>query len=439
MRIYDIIAKKKRGGELSPAEIKFVIEGFTAGEIPDYQMSALLMAICFVGMTAGETVALTMAMVDSGDTVDLSSIAGTTVDKHSTGGVGDKTTLAVMPIVAALGVPVAKMSGRGLGHTGGTVDKLEAIPGFKTNLTAEEMLGIVREHGLCVAGQSGDLAPADKKIYALRDVTATVESIPLIAASIMSKKIASGAARILLDIKTGSGAFMKNLDDAKQLARAMVDIGNGCGRQTAALITDMSAPLGREIGNSSETAEAAYYLMGKVSADDAVAGDFATICEELTVHILVLAGKGSREECLAQVRGVIADGTAHRKLCDMVAAQGGERALVYDPSTFPTAAHSHDILAPQGGYIAAVDTEKIGTAAVMLGAGREKHTDTIDYAAGITLHAKTGKSVKAGDKLATLFTGKADAIKNAEEKFLGAITFSNDEPPARTLVYDYIC
>jgi len=433
MRIYEIINKKKHGGALLGEEIRYVIEGLSSGSIPDYQISALLMAIYFQGMNAEETTSLTLAMVDSGDRVDLSEIPGTTVDKHSTGGVGDKTTLIVIPIVAALGLPVAKMSGRGLGHTGGTVDKLEAIPGFRTTLGGEEFLNIVKTHGLCVAGQSANLAPADKKIYAMRDVTATVDSIPLIAASIMSKKIAAGAECILLDVKTGNGAFMKDLEGAQALAKAMVDIGNGCGRKTAALITDMSAPLGYAIGNSLELKEVIQVLSG-----DKTARDLYDVCISLAANMLFIANQGTLEECTAKVKEAVTNGTALKKLADMVGAQGGDRSYIENPEKFPTASEIIPVLSPQSGYIGSMDTEGIGLAVMTLGAGRETAEDEIDYSAGIILHTKTGDYVEKGQPLATLHTSRKASINTATEKFLDTLSFTDAPPPARTLIYDKI-
>ena len=438
MRIYEIINKKKRGAVLTGDEIRFVVEGL--GQIPEYQISALLMAIYFQGMNAEEITALTMAMVDSGDRVDLSSLEGITVDKHSTGGVGDKTTLIVVPIIAALGLPVAKMSGRGLGHTGGTIDKLEAIPGFRTDLDGNEFLEIVKKHGLCIAGQSGNLAPADKKIYALRDVTATVDSIPLIAASIMSKKIAAGAECILLDVKTGSGAFMKDLEGARSLAKAMVDIGKGCGRKTAAIITDMSAPLGRAVGNSLELAEVIQVLGGKKTASLNQAGAFPQDLYEISItlaaNMLHLAKGEPIDECFAKVKDTIESGKALQKLADMVEAQGGDRLFIEDPERFPVAPLTIPIKSPARGYLSRMDTEGIGLAAMNLGAGREKPEDKIDYSAGIILHAKTGDFVEKNQLIATLHTSLNAPVDT--EKFRTALEFTANAPPERTLIYDKI-
>jgi pyrimidine-nucleoside phosphorylase len=429
MRMYDIIAKKKYGLELSTDEINFAIDGYVKGEIPDYQMSALMMAIFFQGMTEKETVSLTERMAHSGDTIDLSEIEGIKVDKHSTGGVGDKTTLVVAPILAACGARVAKMSGRGLGHTGGTIDKLEAIPGFNVAIPREEFINIVRKTGLCVVGQTGNLAPADKKIYALRDVTATVDSIPLIASSIMSKKLAAGADCILLDVKTGSGAFMKTVEDSIELAKVMVGIGWGAGRKCTALVTDMDIPLGYAIGNSLEVIEAVDTLKGNGPKD------FTDCCLELSANLLVLAGNGDYDQCRKQVNEAIANGTAFQKLCEMVEAQGGDPSVLRDTTRFACAPVIHEIKAPRSGYIAAMDTEAIGIASVMLGAGRETKEGAIDYSAGIMLRKKTGDYVNEGDTLAVLHTAKEAFIEKAQEHFLGALTFSETKPELKPLLY----
>ena len=429
--MYEIINNKKRGIELSTEEIKTVVQGFTTGEIPDYQMSAWLMAVYFKGMTARETADLTMAMVESGQQVKL---AGETVDKHSTGGVGDKTTLIVTPIVAAAGLKVAKMSGRGLGHTGGTIDKLESIPGFRTTLSGDEFFKIVEEHGLCVAGQSGDLAPADKKIYALRDVTATVDSIPLIAASIMSKKIAAGAKSILLDVKTGSGAFMKDLDGATALAKAMVDIGNNCGRKTAALITDMSAPLGRAVGNSLEIVECIEVLRQDENRDE----DLDMLCRQLASNMLQLAGYGDAEKCQAKVDALLTSGAALKKFADMVEAQGGDRSYIENPEKFEKAAYVIECPSPQSGYICEMDTEGIGLAAMALGAGRSQAEDIIDFSAGIMLHAKIGDYLEAGQAMATFYTSDATKAELAKKKFIEAVQFAQAAPAKPQLIYDKI-
>ena len=427
MRMYDLITKKKHGGELTAEELRSMVEGYVAGEIPDYQMSAMLMAIWFSGMTAEETTALTIAMADSGDRVDLSAIAGKKVDKHSTGGVGDKTTLICAPIVAACGGRVAKMSGRGLGHTGGTVDKLEAIPGYET--AREKFFSIVNECGVSVIGQSGNLAPADKKLYALRDVTATVDSIPLIASSIMSKKLAAGSDCILLDVKTGSGAFMKTLDDAIALAQTMVAIGEGAGRRTIALITDMDTPLGHGIGNSLEVAESMDVLRGKGPHD------LTEVSLQLAENMLYLVGKGTIEECRRMAEQSIADGSAFETFCTMVRQQGGDDAVLRDASKFPQAAVQVEIRAGADGYITAMDAEKIGETSVVLGAGRETKDSPIDFAAGLILHKKYGDAVTSDDVIATLYTESAQRGESAAQLFRAAITIGKEVPPSRPLVY----
>lgn len=429
MRMYDIIAKKKFGLELESNEIEFAVTGFVKGEIPDYQMAALLMAIYFKGMSNRETVTLTGCMAHSGDMVDLSDIEGVKVDKHSTGGVGDKTTLVVAPVVAACGAIIAKMSGRGLGHTGGTVDKLEAIPGFNVSVSREEFIAIAKRTGLCVVGQTGNLAPADKKIYALRDVTATVDCVPLIASSIMSKKLAAGADCILLDVKTGSGAFMKTVEDSIELAKVMVGIGWGAGRKCAALVTDMDIPLGSAIGNSLEVIEAVDTLKGKGPKD------FTDCCIELSANLLELAGKGNITRCTEMVHTAIDSGAALEKFCEMVEAQGGDSHVIRDTSLFGTAPVIHEVKAPFTGYISAMDTEAIGVSSVMLGAGREKKDSPVDYLAGIMLRKKTGDMVKKGDTLAVLHTSNEALVKNAQEHFLSAISVSESKPEQRPLIY----
>ena len=434
MQMYEIITKKKQGQPLTREEINYVVNGFTSGEVADYQMSSLLMAICLKGMTEQETTDITMAMVASGDTLDLSRLRGKTLDKHSTGGVGDKTSLIVVPIIAALGFPMSKMSGRGLGHTGGTVDKLEAIPGFKTGFTTEEFLGIVERYGICIAGQSGNMVPADKKMYALRDVTATVDSIPLIAASIMSKKIAAGAEHILLDVKTGNGAFMKDYDDAKKLAEAMVAIGIGCGRKTAALITNMSAPLGRAVGNSLEVIEAVQVL----ACDPNAAQDLVEVCIQLATHMLYIAEVGSLEVCEAKVMEVLKNGKAREKLAEMVAAQGGDRTYIDDPLRFDSATYSHDVKAPASGFIGETNTTGVGIAAMKLGAGREKHDDDICYTAGIILHAKHGDPIEAGQTIATLYTNDSSTFAAAEKKFLESVQIISGKPAAVPMVFSKV-
>lgn len=429
MRIYDIIAHKRDGLELSDEEIAFFVKGYTAGKIKDYQAAALLMAIYLRGMTDRETVTLTNEMAHSGDMLDLSDCGGVTVDKHSTGGVGDKTTLVVAPVVASLGAKVAKMSGRGLGHTGGTVDKLESINGFRTELTPEEFKNQVKDIGICVIGQSGNLAPADKLIYSLRDSTATVGSIPLIASSIMSKKLAAGAHCIVLDVKTGSGAFMKTVEEAEELSKKMVDIGDACGRKVAALITDMNTPLGKNIGNALEVKEAIEVLNGNGPKD------LREVCVALASNIISLSENLPLEEAEKEVRRVLSDGTALLKLCEMVKMQGGSVAQIADTELLPKARFSHDVLSPADGFISFMDAEKIGSSSVILGAGRVNKGDPIDCTAGIILEKKTGEAVKKGELLATLFSNDETKFEDSEKLFLSAFRFSDEKPQPVPLIY----
>lgn len=429
MRMYDVIQKKRDGNELSKEEISYLIQGYVDGSIPDYQMAAFLMAVYYKGMTENETHLMTMEVARSGDMVDLSAIEGIKVDKHSTGGVGDKTTLIVAPIAAACGVKVAKMSGRGLGHTGGTVDKLESIPGYQTTLSREDFFKVVNETGLSVIGQSGNLAPADKKMYALRDVTATVDSIPLIAVSIMSKKLAAGSDCILLDVKTGSGAFMKTLEDSIALAAEMVNIGENAGRKTMALITDMDTPLGEAIGNSLEVKEAVATLKG--NGPD----DLTEVCLHLAANMMVLAGLGSAQECMDKAKTAIEDGSALQKLIDMVEAQGGNGDVIHDTTLFEEAKCSYEVLAKEDGVIQAMDTEKCGIASVMLGAGRETKDSPVDLSAGILLHKKTGDVVKKGDVLATMYAAKEELFASAEAKYRSAITIGQEPVKRASLIF----
>lgn len=429
MRMYDIIHKKRDGGALTREELKFFVEGVTNGSIPDYQTAALMMAIYFQKMDRRETADLTDLMAHSGDMVDLSPIEGFKVDKHSTGGVGDKTTLIAAPIVAACGVRVAKMSGRGLGHTGGTVDKLESIPGFCTALSTEQFFDVVRKTGVAVVGQTGNLAPADKKLYALRDVTATVENISLIAASIMSKKLASGADGIVLDVKTGSGAFMKTVSDSIALAEEMVSIGEHTDRRTAALITDMDCPLGLAIGNTLEVIEAVETLLGHGPEE------LETVSLELAANMLYLSGSGDIAYCRNIAQGALTSGDAFNALCAMVEAQGGNSAVLRDTSLFKKANVTHIIRAKSAGYISAMNTEEIGNASVLLGAGRETTESVIDFSAGIKLQAKTGQWVEVGAPLATVYTNQPDALVSAEERMLGAFIISADPPAKRPLIF----
>ena len=432
MRMYDIIKKKRDGGELSKAENDFFIKGYVDGSIPDYQASALCMAIFYSGMTEEETAALTLAMANSGDTVDLSRFGNNTADKHSTGGVGDKTTLIVAPIAASLGCIMAKMSGRGLGHTGGTIDKLESIEGFNTALTPEEFFSTVEKTGLAVVGQTGNLTPADKKLYALRDVTATVDSIPLIASSIMSKKLAAGAHTIVLDVKCGSGAFMKTPEEAKALALEMVKIGNNCGRNTSAVITNMDRPLGKNIGNALEIKEAIEVLKGNGPED------LREVCLSLATQIVSLSKGVDKDSARKLCEDALSSGKAFGKFKEWISAQGGNSQWVENPDLFPVAKFSKDILSQKDGYISGTDAESIGIASVMLGAGREKKDDTIDMSAGIIMHKKTGDFVKKGDSIATLYTCNEGSFPSAEKTLLQGIELSPDCPPAQPLVFDII-
>ncbi len=429
MLFYDVIAKKRDGGRLNAGEIDCFVQGCVSGEVPDYQLSALLMAIYLRGMDAEETARLTLAMARSGDMIDLSSIPGVKVDKHSTGGVGDKTSLIVAPLVAACGAPVAKMSGRGLGHTGGTVDKLESIPGFRIELPQAEFLAQVREIGLALAGQSGQLAPADKKLYALRDVTATVGCLPLIASSVMSKKLAAGSDAILLDVKTGRGALIADYEGSLELARQMVAIGQANGRRTAALITDMNTPLGQAVGNSLEVAECVRLLAGDGPED------LRTVCLELAAGMLELAGKGSLAECRRLAGAALQNGSALEKFRQLVAAQGGEVRYIDEPSLFPAAPFRLDIPAAESGYITSMEAAQVGMASVLLGAGRQKKEDAIDHAAGILLHKKTGDRVEQGQPIASLLCQSEAAARQAEGLLAGAVRIGAQPPAALPLLY----
>lgn len=428
MRMYDIIAKKRDGKGLDDAEIRFFVNGYTAGEIPDYQMSALLMAIYFNGMSEQETASLTQYMSMSGDILDLTYFGEASVDKHSTGGVGDKTTLIAAPIAASCGCKVAKMSGRGLGHTGGTADKLESIKGYKTDLSSDEFFNIVNKVGVAVVTQSGNLTPADKKLYALRDVTATVESIPLITSSVMSKKLASGAKNIVLDVKYGSGAFMKTKDDACVLAQSMVNIGKMCGRKTAALITDMNTPLGYAVGNSLEVIEAINVLKGKQK------GDIYEISVALAGNMIALSQNITEQEGLKKAKLALDSGMAFLKMREWISAQGGDTDCIDDTSNFKTADYCMEIKADTAGFISAMDCEKIGTAAAILGAGRLKKDDKIDLTAGIKLAVKTGDYVSFSESLATLYGNDKDKLKSAAEIYRSSVKIGA-APKKEPLIY----
>lgn len=433
MRMYDIIHKKREGGELTREELRFFVQGFTRGEIPDYQASALLMAIFFRGMTRRETGDLTLEMAGSGDRVDLSALPGVKVDKHSTGGVGDKTSLIIGPIAAACGVTIAKMSGRGLGHTGGTVDKLESIPGLRTDIPRQEFFDIVKRTGLSIIGQSGNLCPADKKLYALRDVTATVESLPLIASSIMSKKIAAGADAILLDVKVGSGAFMKTLEDSRALAREMVRIGSQVGRQTVALITDMDMPLGRKIGNALEVQEAVEVLSGK--------GDhrLRSLCLELSANMVYLGRQAeTMEGARAKAVEAVRSGGALEKLRQMAEAQGGDPSYITNPEKFTISPACVEIAAPQGGYITRLDAEGCGLAAVELGAGRETKESPIDPGAGIILMKNKGDRVEKGQPIARLYAQSKALCRRGEERFFQALEVGPQTPQTGSMILDRV-
>ncbi|MBQ9085456.1 MAG: thymidine phosphorylase [Clostridia bacterium] len=427
MRAYDIIDKKKRGEELSAEEIKFFTRGYLSGEIPDYQVSALLMAICLKGMTTAETVSLTEEITSSGDSLDLSMLGDRTVDKHSTGGVGDKTTLVIAPIVAASGGVVAKMSGRGLGHTGGTVDKLESFPGFRTTLTEGEFIEQTKKIALAVVGQSGELAPLDKKLYALRDVTATVDSIPLIASSIMGKKLACGSRSIVLDVKYGSGAFMKDAESAYALGKLMVDIGRARGRNMAALITDMDTPLGRAVGNIPEVKEAIALLSGEDIPD------LYEVCISLAAAMLSLSLGIDEPDAAQRCREAVESGRALAKLEEWISAQGGDGSCVRDVSRLPRAKREHIVYSVSEGYVEKMNAEKIGLVCCSLGAGRRSKDDGIDYTAGLTMLKKTGEYVKEGEPLAILYTSGDADLEILEREYIGALVIG-DKPKKNPLI-----
>ena len=429
MRMYDIIQHKRDNKELSGEEIQFFVEEYTAGNIPDYQAAALAMAIFFNGMTPEETAALTLAMAHSGDVMDLSPIKGVKVDKHSTGGVGDKTSLVLGPMVAALGVPVAKMSGRGLGHTGGTIDKLESFPGFQTGIPEQEFFDNVNRIGIAIAGQTGNLAPADKKLYALRDVTATVESIPLIASSIMSKKIAAGADVIVLDVKVGSGAFMKDEESAVKLADTMVRIGDNVGKKTMAVVSDMAEPLGYAVGNALEVKEAIDTLAGNGPQD------LYELCLELGSHMVAGAGKAQNcAEAKEMLAGTIKDGSALRKLAELVEAQGGNPEAVYDTELLPKASIEYEYRADTEGYVSRIVCDIVGTSAMVLGGGRENKDSVIDLSVGIVLEAKKGAYVHKGDVLARFYANDENKLSDAVKRFADAYVIEDTKPAGSRLI-----
>jgi len=429
VRAYDVILKKRNGGKLSKEEIEFMVNGYVKGDVPDYQMAAFLMAIYFKHMDGEERAILTETMANSGDKVDLSSIPGIKIDKHSTGGVGDKTTLVVGPIVASLGVPVAKMSGRALGHTGGTIDKLESIPGFRTTLSEEEFFKNVREIGIAVVGQTANLVPADKKIYALRDATATVDEVSLIAASIMSKKLAGGADGYVLDVKVGSGAFMKTIEDATELAEAMVGIARAHGKRAVAVLTNMDVPLGKMVGNSLEVLEAIETLKGNGPED------FTELCLNLSAWMCHLAEKGTFEECLKLAKESLNNGSALNKFRQFVEYQGGNPDVVERPyDVLPMTNDVIEFKTEMEGYITSIDTEKIGIASNHLGAGRKTKEDTIDYSVGIEIVSKVGDYVRPGDTIAKMYVSQKSEIEEAKELLKKSYVISQEKPLERPII-----
>ncbi len=434
MRMTDILAGKRDGRILRDDEIRFVVDGYTRGDIPDYQMSALLMAIYLRGMNDAETAVLCDAMAHSGDMLDLSALGNLSADKHSTGGVGDKTTFIVAPLAACLGCKTAKMSGRGLGHTGGTIDKLESVPGFRVDLTPGEFLAQVEALGVAVTGATGDIAPADKRIYALRDVTGTVESIPLIASSIMSKKLAAGAKNIVLDVTVGSGAFMKTKEDAQALARTMVDIGTACGKRVTAVLTDMDQPLGRSIGNQLELEEAIAFLQG----DDRGLDDLRAVSLTLAAHMAALVNNIPFDTAYVQAEEAWKSGRAFETFLAFMEAQGGDRAWLCDPAKRRTAAYTHVISVPADGYIAHMNAEEIGSSAMMLGAGRQRKEDSIDPLAGIRLHGKVGDRVRAGEPLAVLYASDETLLSESAARFLSAVKIADAPTQALPTIIETI-
>lgn len=431
MRMVDIIDKKRNGGELTQEEIQTFVDGVVSGEIPDYQTSAFLMATYFKDMTDAERSELTMAMMKSGDHLDLSSIPGLKVDKHSTGGVGDKTSIPLAPIVAALGIPVPMISGRGLGHTGGTLDKLEAIPGYQVEISESDFLKQVRDQGLAIVGATGNIAPADKKIYALRDVTDTVDSIPLIASSIMSKKIASGTDSLVIDVKTGAGAFMKTLDDSRKLAKALVGIGKGVGMDCMAIISDMNQPLGNAIGNALEIKESIDLLKGQAPAD------ITELVMTLGAHMVVMSGKADDlETARAMCEKTITDGSALQKFGDMVAAQGGDRNVIDHPEIMPQAKFKIELPAKTSGVVSKVEADEMGIASMLLGGGRQKADDQLDYAVGIMMNKKVGDPVKAGESLLTIYSNRED-VADIKQRLYDNIEVRDTAEPF-TLIHETI-
>lgn len=433
MRMYDLIMKKRNGHELSEKEIRYMITEYTADRIPDYQMSAMMMAIYFQGMSEEETLYLTMAMAESGEMLDLSGIQGVKVDKHSTGGVGDKTSLALTPMVAACGVKIAKMSGRGLGHTGGTIDKLESFPGFSTGISTEEFIDHVNTIGISIMGQTKDLAPADKKLYALRDVTATVDQMSLIASSIMSKKLAAGADAIVLDVKTGSGAFMKTREDALALAKEMVQLGKNAGRRTIAVVSNMDQPLGNTVGNALEVREAIDTLNGNGPRD------FTELVMTLGSYMLLAGGKVDKEETARRMlRQVVEDGSALRKLAEFVKAQGGDESYVYEPEKLPCAKIRKELLAPVDGYIQKIVCDEVGICSLILGGGRETKESQIDLSVGIRLIQKVGKYVHKGDVLAEVFANDCQKLEEAMTRLQQAYHIGPDEAKEQNVILDVV-
>ncbi|MBO5093436.1 MAG: pyrimidine-nucleoside phosphorylase [Lachnospiraceae bacterium] len=429
MRMYDLIIKKRNGGILSEEEIDFMVQGYTRGEIPDYQMSAMMMAVYFRGMNETETLHLTESMEHSGEVLDLSGIRGIKVDKHSTGGVGDKTSLVLTPMVAACGIPVAKMSGRGLGHTGGTIDKLESFAGFSTAISKETFIKNVNEIGIAIMGQTADLAPADKKLYALRDVTATVDNMSLIASSIMSKKLASGADAIVLDVKTGSGAFMKTQEDSFALAKEMVTLGNNAGRKTYAIVSDMDQPLGCAVGNALEVKEAIDTLNGKGPKD------LVELCMTLGSYMLMAGGKAESEaEAREMLSEAVGSGRALTKLAQFIEAQGGDNRAVFDPKLLPEASIQEEIISGTEGYLAHIECAEIGMCSLLLGGGRETKESKIDLSVGLVLCKKVGDYVRRGDVLAVMHGNDRDKMEQAKRRFLAAYTFSREKVEAPSLI-----